>query len=152
MAITTAGLIIIPAIVMVALGATVSLDNPTVEENITTIQCPDPNYTDKIYNRVSAANSTNTLSCTNVATVEGWDYEAGSPVFSQAGYVLFLADDLSRQIEKMSATSDTISEIAAPSNFTVIGQPVDTANLSLIFLMLSLCMVTGIVLAVRGVG
>lgn len=126
------------SIILLAIISVVSNSGATATNNINDqfdrLSCPMPaisglwNNTGTIelsgatYNYPSVSNQTLTLTCTEVHTLDGFDYAYGSPTVAFAGSMFFIGDWISELIvNKLGAFFTILFYILTPANFEVLG-------------------------------
>lgn len=104
-----------------------SIDDGAITHNVAVMTCVNPSitgvwnntgsieYTGATYNYPDASNSTLTLTCSSVHTLDGVDYCYGCPVSSFFGYAIFAGDYISRVFETIGAFFGLIGIILGAS-------------------------------------
>lgn len=117
--------------------AVISNSSPTAISNIQTqfnkISCPLPpasglwnnsgtfTFDNFAYNKRSVSNNTLTLTCSQVRTMHGVDYNYGQPTIA-IGVFFYASDYLSELLfNKGGAVATIIGFILTPANFTILG-------------------------------
>lgn len=136
-----------------AVLAIVGNSGQTAISNITTqfdrLACPMPSqtglwnntgilmYEGATYNYPDVGNQTLTLTCTEVHTLDGFDYAYGSPTIPFAGFPFFLGDWLSELFaNKLSAIGTLIYFFITPANFDIFGYTIsDLSGIPLMFVI-----------------
>lgn len=92
-----------------------NIDDSGIPAEMEKIGCPMPSssglwnssgtimYSNGTYNYEAVGVPVNTLTCSNVHTLDGYDYFYGAPTVPFAGFPLFLGDWLSVAVEKAGA-------------------------------------------------
>lgn len=117
-------------------SAPTSLAN--IQDQFDRLSCPMPSqtglwnssgviqYSGATYNYPSVSNQTLTLTCTEVHTLDGFDYAYGSPTIPFAGFPFFLGDWISELFaNKVVAVFTLIVYVLSPANFNFLGYTID---------------------------
>lgn len=138
---------------IIAVMAIVSNTGQTATTNIQNqfdrIACPMPSntglwnssgtlmYSNGTYNYEAVSLPTNTLTCTEVHTLDGFDYFYGVPTVPFAGFPFFIGDWISELFaNKVSAFFTIIAYILTPINLDVFGFTIaDLSGVSLMFVI-----------------
>lgn len=122
-----------------------------IQQQFDRISCPMPaisglwnntitgelQFSGATYNYPAVNNNTLTLSCTEIHTLDSFDYAYGSPTVAFAGSMFFLGDWLSELISnKLGAFFVILSYILTPANFNILGYTIaDISGFALMFVI-----------------
>ena len=106
----------------------------TINEQFDRLTCPMPAisglwnntgtimYSGGTYNYANVSSPVLTLTCTEVHTIDGYDYFYGAPTIPFAGFPFFLGDWISEIFaNKLSAFFTILTYILTPANFSAFG-------------------------------
>lgn len=79
------------------------------------------NYTLGTYNYAGVNSRVNTLTCTSVHTIAGYDYFYGAPTVPFAGVPFFIGDWISEGLDKLVAVIALGFSFVTPFNFSLLG-------------------------------
>lgn len=133
------GLIFLSVTGLINSTAPANLDN--IQDLFDRMDCPLPSitglwnntgtieYSGGTYNYPDVGTQVITLTCTQVHTLNGFDYAYGSPTIPFAGMPFFFADFISEVIaNKLTAFFELIGFLLSPANLSVLGFTVADAS------------------------
>lgn len=92
------------------------------ESNGQGVNATNLQYSGATYNYPNVGNQTLTLTCTEVHTLDSFDYAYGSPTVAFAGTIFFISDWLSELIvNKLAAFFTILFYILTPANLNFLG-------------------------------
>lgn len=126
--------IVVPVILILVMGFIFQSSVVAIAEKQARLECPYPAisglwnssgtivYTNATYNYPNVNNQTLTLTCTEVHTLNGFDYAYGSPTVSFAGFPFFIGDWLSELFtNKASALAEmVVLFVTAPAQISAL--------------------------------
>ena len=97
----------------------------------------NPQSGNPTYNYPDKDNQTLTLTCTNVHTINGFDYLCGAPFSTFCGELIYVGDYLSEiMANKATAFFTIVFFILTPANFNILGFTIaDLSGIPLMFLI-----------------
>lgn len=130
------GMMFLAVLAIVSNSGATSISN--ISQQFDRLSCPMPSssglwnstgtlmYTNGTYNYEAVNINVNTLTCSEVHTLDGFDYFYGSPTLPFAGFGFFIGDWISELIaNKLSALFTIIFYILTPANFNILGYTID---------------------------
>lgn len=120
-----------------------------IQEQFDRISCPMPSNTglwnntgtlvfaNATYNYPNVGNKTLTLTCTEVHTLNDFDYAYGSPTLAFAGFGFYIGDWISELLaNKLTAFFTILFYILTPANFNILGYTLaDIGGIALMFII-----------------
>lgn len=94
-------------------------------------------YKNGTYNYPNVNTQTITLTCTEVHTMDGFDYFYGSPTLAGAGALFYVNDYVSEiLVNKAGAFFTIVFFILSPANFNILGYTInDIGGVALMFII-----------------
>lgn len=131
------GLILLIILAFISSQSPTNLSN--IDKEFKRLTCPMPaisglwnqtnvlQYTGATYNYRSVSNQTLTLTCTQIHTLNGVDYNYGQPTVA-IGVFYFAQDVLSSVLDKVLAFFTLVSIVLSPANFSILGYDINDLN------------------------
>lgn len=126
------GMLFLAVLAIIGNSGSTAINNITTQFN--RLACPMPSqtglwnasgviqYSGATYNYPSVSNQTLTLTCTEVHTLDSFDYAYGSPTLSFAGFGFYIGDWISELLaNKLSALGTLLYFFVTPANFDILG-------------------------------